>query len=342
LRPSCLRMSTQPLRGEVVKLRALLQQLDASSCRTESNFSRRQSAAKAAFNFSPACPTVHPAQESMTAPGSSESAQAVDNVCTFAHAALEVGVTWPLLAVPSKAGSSAIPFRSHALRFAVRLAEHLQRLDQPRQLSTKTGCYASLDVLFELVPLMGPLAPMLSKVHDALQLCLLSEPRHSEQVDAAGASPPGGASDECAPHGPPLSGASRERAHVRVPYFVLMRDLEEAAAALQLARDSVREGLSRSVTDIANLDEQLATAKAQLKVKTATIETLMRELGATESELKYARKATQHEEHKFDVLQSECATMAREFLASTTGLEEDLDRLRTQAAAREEDAEAPT
>ena len=36
------------------------------------------------------------------------------------------------------------------------------------------GCMTCLAVLEEMIPLLGPLAPTMSKVYEALRLCLLS------------------------------------------------------------------------------------------------------------------------------------------------------------------------
>ena len=77
-------------------------------------------------------------------------------------------------------------------------------------------------------------------------------------------------------------------------------------------------------------------------MKTATIDKLVREHANIDGELKAAKELTRKEEHKYEVLQSECAMLTREFLANTMKLEEELDRLRyqAQAASRAEREEA--
>ena len=105
-----------------------------------------------------------------------------------------------------------------------------------------------------MLPLLGPLAPVVQNVHDALELCLLSE-HHStaaeppaEKRSKPSAAPiidrfrTGSAPDKP----PPPTAISR---HSRVPYFVLVRKLEEAAAALRLERDSALEEVSRNVAE---------------------------------------------------------------------------------------------
>jgi hypothetical protein len=48
-----------------------------------------------------------------------------------------------------------------------------------------------LEVLHEMLPLLGPLAPVLQNVHDALSLCLLSEQHYTDGLaDVRTTSPP--------------------------------------------------------------------------------------------------------------------------------------------------------
>ena len=42
-----------------------------------------------------------------------------------------------------------------------------------------------------MLPLLGPLAPVLRNVHDALQLCLLSDQHYSDGAPALGVEPGG-------------------------------------------------------------------------------------------------------------------------------------------------------
>jgi len=197
-----------------------------------------------------------------------------------------------------------------------------------------------------MLPLLGPLAPVLQNVHDALSLCLLSEHHYTDGLGGqqhghggtGNSNPSPARTYECVTdrENPPTPKAS----HGRVPYFVLVRKLEEAAAALRLERDAALEEVARNQADLTNLDEQLTTAKTQLQVKTATIDKLMKEHSSIEAELEAAREATRAQEHKYEVLQGECVLLTREFLGNTMKLEEDLDQLRTKAAASEEAREA--
>ena len=121
-----------------------------------------------------------------------------------------------------------------------------------------------------MVALVGPLGPVLQNVHDALQLSLLSPHHYSDGMFLDdGESPVMRTSTDAA--------LERHAAATRgrVPFFVLVRKLEEAAAALRSGRDTALEEVARNVTDLSNLDEQLATAKSSLQTKTATIDKLV-------------------------------------------------------------------
>lgn len=74
-----------------------------------------------------------------------------------------------------------------------------------------------------MLPLLGPLAPVLRNVHDALQLCLLSDQHYSDAASTPRRS------DET------LTGRTLQHvaSHKRVPFFILVRKLEETAAAVQ-------------------------------------------------------------------------------------------------------------
>ena len=82
--------------------------------------------------------------------------------------------------------------------------------------------------------------------------------------------------------------------------------------------------------DIANLEEQLATAKTHLAQKNATIDRMVREQGALEEEMKRAKRITAHEDKKYDLLQSETVSLTRDFLKNTQRLEETIDELRRE------------
>ena len=72
-------------------------------------------------------------------------------------------------------------------------------------------------------------------------------------------------------------------------------------------------------------------------MKTATIDKLVREQEALEAEQREAeaRQARDGggEEHRYEVLQSECAHITREFLATTQRLEQQVDKLRAEKHA---------
>jgi chromosome segregation ATPase len=167
--------------------------------------------------------------------------------------------------------------------------------------------------------------------------CACAQVRETSGSGSGAGRSAGGAS---ARDGERAGGADEPTQHGRVPYFVLVHKLEEAAAALRLERDSSLEEVSRNQADLTNLDEQLTTAKEQLQIKTATIDTLMREQTSILNELRTAREATHAQEHKHEVLQGECVLLTRDYLSNTMKLEGELDVLRAQAAAREEEREA--
>ena len=188
----------------------------------------------------------------------------------LARAAAESGVSPAFAGVAGKLpGSGNITFQSHAVRFAVTLAERMQATDSAKSGAPSTeGCYTCLEVLREMLPLLGPLAPVISNVHDALQLCLLSEHHYeaayADQLNESSSSTSARKmrrNQRAAAHQQKLQGRGR------VPYFVLVRKLEEAAAALRLERDTALEEVSRNQADLTNLDEQLTAAKAQLQVR---------------------------------------------------------------------------
>ena len=60
----------------------------------------------------------------------------------------------------------------------------------------------------------------------------------------------------------------------------------------------------------------------------------VREHAQLAEELAEAREHTKKENDKYEVLQSECAMLTRDFLANTMKLEAEVDRLRTQEALR--------
>jgi len=129
-----------------------------------------------------------------------------------------------------------------------------------------------------------------------------------------------------------LSGSGEVRAGIerfaRVPFFVLVGKLEEMGQGLRLQRDEAREEVARNQVEIANLEEQLATAKAHLQQKNATIDKMMREHTALADEMAAAKAITAKEEKRYEVLQAETVLLTRDFLKSTQRLEEQIDELR--------------
>lgn len=284
-------------------------------------------------------------------------------------------------AVGSKQPTPA-DFQSPAVRFAVALAETLESLDERHHnRPSSDGCRTCLATLREMVPLLGPLGTVLQTVHDALELCTLSEQPSTDSLAASLAAaaqprptealtdrltatyPPTSASvsaDErervtlaaaataaaaassttgsppftrfsSAPPGVTVRAASAPPASAPteyVPYFVLVRKLEEEASALQSERDKALDEIERNGEDLSALDEQLATAKEQLTAKTKTIDKLVREHTLLEAELRGVRETLKASEHKYEVLQTEAAAMNKDFMGETQRLEEEVERLR--------------
>jgi len=265
----------------------------------------------------------------------------------------------------ASADAEAVAFHSHAIRFAVMLSEKLDASDEDATgMPSPEGCMTCLAVLEEMIPLLGPLAPTMSKVYEALRLCLLSRQSHAESLlptqepttrrrslteHVTGEPPPftprrvdpperptALAAGETPDETPPSSTRQGRRhppgdvatSYSRVPYFVMVRKLEEATVALQNERDDAMQELERTQVDVLNVDEQLGTARSQLQAKTTTIDKLMREQKVLDSALQTALARTKREEHRFDVLQAEAVSMSRSFLNNTQRLEEEVDRLK--------------
>ena len=66
-----------------------------------------------------------------------------------------------------------------------------------------------------------------------------------------------------------------------------------------------------------------------------------RDAAENETELASAREATREHEHRYEVLQSECAQLTRDFLSTTQKLEEEIDRLRAIDAHRQLEVTGP-
>lgn len=309
------------------------------------------------------------------------------SIADLARAAAQSGVAPPLsdtTVQPAGALQGSNAFQSNAVRFAVTIAERLAAASTTKEGSPSAeSCYTCLSILREMLPLLGPLGPVLQNVHDALQLCLLSDQHYGDievvgsdcgagssaaQVSAAGmagdsqtpraigrgalfGSPSprvkqdGGAGEGTPRNGNPAwrgSGgedpARRTRSHSaassvrfnRVPYFVLVRKLEEANEEMRRERDASIRAVSDHQKELSDLNAQLSEANAQLDQKTSSIQKLMAEQAMLESELRLAREVTKREEHKHDVLQAECIFLTREFLTNTQRLEGEVDKLRAE------------
>lgn len=248
-------------------------------------------------------------------PGSLSSA-------ALARAALDAGVV-PAFATDTSDGGG-LAFQSNAVRFAVAMAERLEQSESIKGSSPSTdGCYTCLAVLREMVNLVGPLGPVLQNVHDALQLSLLSTHKFADGMFI---------DDDQSPTARKMADAALEKhaaaTRGRVPYFVLVRKLEEAAAALRSERDQALEEVARNKADMSNLEEQLATAKSSLQTKMATIDKLMREHADLEADVQSARASTRKEEEKYEILQKEAANMTRGFINNTQRLETEMEQMR--------------
>ena len=168
----------------------------------------------------------------------------------LARAAAESGVSPAFAGVASKLpGSGNITFQSHAVRYAVTLAERMQATDSAKSGAPSTeGCYTCLEVLREMLPLLGPLAPVLSNVHDALQLCLLSEHHYeaayADQLNESSSSTSARKmrrNQRAAAHQQKLQGRGR------VPYFVLGAQAGGGGGGITIgARYRVRGGVAQS------------------------------------------------------------------------------------------------
>merc|ERR1712228_505679 len=111
------------------------------------------------------------------------------------------------LATDSKGGT----IHSASNRFAVIVAEKLEAAERAAQGGPSlSGCYAALEILREMCPLLGPLEPVLQRVMQALRLCLLSTQHYSEL-------PAGAARSESE-----IDHSMRRRSIGQVPYFVLV------------------------------------------------------------------------------------------------------------------------
>jgi len=100
-------------------------------------------------------------------------------LAALAASAASAGVVPPFVNAPFVTlGMDGRPldFTSPAVRFAVALAEGLDTADLRRTGAPSVdGCHVSLATLRAMVPLLGPLGPVLKTVHDTLELCMLSQ-----------------------------------------------------------------------------------------------------------------------------------------------------------------------
>ncbi|KAL1510602.1 hypothetical protein AB1Y20_006903 [Prymnesium parvum] len=227
------------------------------------------------------------------------------------------------------AATPAESYHSEIVRFSVQL---LEKLDAPlRQSADGTpsaeSCYACMRVLQEVLPLLGPLEPVMTKVFHALELCIFSPTqlatKEPASEPAAWRTPRGGAVGEVR--------AGRE-VYMRTPFFVLVGQLEALTHSLRLQRDKARDEVARNGIEIKSLDDQLSTVKAHLAQKNATIEKLMREHTSLSEQLATAKAAAEREAKKLEVLQAEAVDFTRVFLRNTQTLEETIDELRFENA----------
>lgn len=298
------------------------------------------------------------------------SYDAVTNVESLARLASRAGAMLPLdLNMSPHVGGA---FQSCAVRFAVAIAERLPAAANLRSNSPSTdSCYTCLSILREMVPLLGPLGPVLQNVHEAMQVCLLSDQHYGNiypsergaekaptgrslrhgvgpfpvRVSADSTARDGSASprvgaprhdDDDDPAWCGSCGGERARGHAagfgvrfnRVPYFLLVRKLEEANRIMRTERDASIKAVSDNHKHFSSVSTKLAVANERLSVKTATIEKLRLDLTALDSELATACEFTKREERKHDVLQAECVSLTRDFLTSTQRLEGEIDKLR--------------
>lgn len=219
-------------------------------------------------------------------------------------------------------------FASDALRLSVAIVEQLDAAERIHDGGPSTeGCYICLNLLREIQPLMGVLAPVLGRVISALELCLLSQEHFSDcggEVER-GHTPAerpraGGSGGEPPAREPPR--------YQRVPFYVLVKKLQDTAASLREERDSALHRVSCNEADMLNIEEHLSVARGQLEQKTKTIDKLLRETELQKAELAAARERSGTEERRYEVLQAECAHVTRDFLRTVQRLEGEVDTLR--------------
>lgn len=192
-------------------------------------------------------------------------------------------------------------FASVAVRFAVRIAERLDAAERKAEgRPTVESCYACLDMLRELCPLLGPLEPVLGRLLRSLELCLLSQ----ELCDK----PP----SECAHERP----AGALRGIGKLPFFVLAQRLDEAALALRDEHDAARVKCEEQQADLVQLEEAMRAAKLQLQQKTAVIDKLIADHTQISEELREVKATKERDERQYEVLQRECIDLSREMMQS--------------------------
>jgi len=243
----------------------------------------------------------------------------------------------PILAAPvaeprssPRSAAARRSYTSSAVRLAVKLVEELEVAERATGGAPSTdSCAASLRVLHELCPLLGPLEPALRRVISSLEICLYSPER--DDADGGGAADGGGGGEGEGEGGGGGGGGGATAAAAAaarlsgVAYFVKVANLEEGAAALRNERDLAIEEAARHQADVTDLEAQLEAAQAQLAAKTSTIDKLVREQSGLVAQLAAAQEATRLEEHRHNVLQAEAVKMNREFLSEVHRLEEGLE-----------------
>ena len=116
----------------------------------------------------------------------------------------------------------------------------------------------------------------------------------------------------------------------RVPYFILIEKFGDELQSMRHERDEALEEAARNSIDLSSLEEQIATTNEQLQTKTQTIEKLVAEHKALESELSKVQSVTRSQDKRYEVLQVECASLTREYLRRMRELERQVDRLTTE------------
>jgi hypothetical protein len=173
-------------------------------------------------------------------------------------------------------------FHSQVVRLAIQIAEELDKgrigeADGP----SAASCRACVAILEQIATLLGPMAPIVRRVHAALHLCLLSTAadvetmqralaeREDEQVRRRGATPR-------AARLPPREGA---------PYFVLAQQLRDELASSEAERGRAFAEIEDVDALLQEQESELSEALAELESCRAAAEAEAHEHAALEAEL---------------------------------------------------------